>query len=79
MQELGRIGLRLDIGFGTGIAEKYVPLQSENGIKMNHLHYHVFPRNEEDVLFPVPEPNSFDGFFLPTDDEVRLLAESLRE
>ena len=79
MQELGRIGLDLDEGFGTGIMEKYTPLQAENGVKMSHLHYHVFPRFEEEGgLFPVPEPNSFKGFFFPADDEVKLLAESLR-
>jgi diadenosine tetraphosphate (Ap4A) HIT family hydrolase len=79
MQELGRLGLALDNGFGTGIMEKFMPQQAENGIKMNHLHYHVFPRQaEEDNLFPTPEPNSFEGFVMPTDDEVRALAEALR-
>ncbi len=79
MHELGRIGLALDKGYGTGIIEKYMPLQPENGIKMNHLHYHVFPRQEhEDNLFPVPTPNSFDGFITPTDAEVIAVAESVR-
>jgi diadenosine tetraphosphate (Ap4A) HIT family hydrolase len=71
MMELGRIGLALDDGFGTGIIEKFMPLQAENGIKMNHLHYHVFPRVENEVaLFPVPDPNSFEDFKNPTDNEV---------
>lgn len=79
MQELGRIGLGLDEGSGTGIIEKYTPLQPENDIKMNHLHYHVFPRQENEVgLFPVPEPNSFEGFTVPTDAEVSALAQALR-
>lgn len=79
MQELGRIGLALDQGFGTGIIQKYMPLQTENGIKMNHLHYHVFPRQEDETdLFPVPYPNSFDGFVMPTDAEVVAVAESVR-
>ena len=71
MMELGRISLALDDGYGTGIIEKYMPLQAENGIKTNHLHYHVFPRIEDEAtLFPVPVPNSFEGFITPTDDEV---------
>ena len=79
MQELGRLGLALDSGYGTGTMEKFMPQQAENGIKMNHLHYHVFPRQaHEDNLFPVPQPNSFEGFVMPTDDEVKALAKALR-
>jgi histidine triad (HIT) family protein len=71
MAEIGRLGELLDEGFGTGVMQKYQPLQPENGIKVNHLHFHVFPRKEhESGLFPVPEPNSFDGFTKPSDAEV---------
>jgi diadenosine tetraphosphate (Ap4A) HIT family hydrolase len=71
MAELGRLSLVLDEGFGTGIMQKYQPRQAENGIKVNHLHFHVFPRHEEETnLFPTPEPNDFTGFSIPSDDEV---------
>ena len=71
MGELGRLGLLLDQGYGTGVMQKYQPLQEENGVKMNHLHFHTFPRFEyEPGLFPVPEPNSFDAFYTPSDEEV---------
>jgi diadenosine tetraphosphate (Ap4A) HIT family hydrolase len=79
MVELGRLSLKLDTGFGTGIMQKYQPSQEENGIKVNHLHFHVFPRIEDEPgLFPVPEPNSFDGFSVPSEDEVMAVAEALR-
>lgn len=79
MCELGRLSLKLDKGFGTGIMQKYQPLQAENGIKVDHLHFHVFPRLEDEPgLFPVPQPNTFDGFITPTDDEVKAVAEALR-
>lgn len=79
MAELSRPSLKLDEGFGTGIMQKYQPLQVENGIKVNHLHFHVFPRAENEVgLFPIPEPNTFDGFVTPSDDEVRALAKALK-
>lgn len=79
MQELGRLGFAIDTGYGTGIMQKFMPQQTENGIKMNHLHYHVFPRQEhEDNLFPVPQPNSFEGFIEPSDGEVIALAKSLQ-
>lgn len=79
MAELGRLSAKLDKGFGTGIIQKYQPLQAENGIKVSHLHFHVFPRVEHEAgLFPVPEPNSFDGFTKPSEAEVIALTESLR-
>jgi diadenosine tetraphosphate (Ap4A) HIT family hydrolase len=43
MGELGRLSHRLNKGFGSGIMQKYQPLQTENGIKVHHLHFHVFP------------------------------------
>lgn len=79
MSELGRLSLALDVGFGTGIMQKFQPQQSENGIKMNHLHFHVFPRVEHETgLFPVPEPNTFEGFSTPSDEEVAVIIEKLR-
>jgi diadenosine tetraphosphate (Ap4A) HIT family hydrolase len=61
--EVGRLEQELDMGYGTGVMQKYQPLQLENGVKMNHLHFHVFPRLEnESGLFPVPKPNDFTGF-----------------
>ena len=71
MQELGRISLALDDGYGTGILQKYMPLKKEDGIKMNHLHFHVFPRvPDEESLFPVPNPNTYDGFITPSEQEI---------
>lgn len=80
MQELGRLLVLLDEGFGTGIMQKYQPLQTENGIKVNHLHFHIFPREEnEDNLFPTPTPNSFDGFWDPTPDKIMQTVVRLRK
>lgn len=79
MKELGRLATKLDEGYGSGIMQKYQPLQAENGVKVSHLHFHVFPRTaNEENLFPTPEPNSFDGFIMPSDEEVQSLAASLR-
>lgn len=79
MQEIGRLSKVLDKGYGSGVMQKFQPTQSDNGIKMSHLHFHVFPRLEhETTLFPVPNPNNFDGFFSLSDDQVTTLAQSLR-
>jgi diadenosine tetraphosphate (Ap4A) HIT family hydrolase len=78
MAELGRLSLELDQGFGSGIMQKYQPTQSENGIKVNHLHFHVFPRQEnEQDLFPTPRPNNFSGFYIPNDTEIKLYTKKL--
>jgi histidine triad (HIT) family protein len=64
MLEIGRLQDRLDNGGGSGLMQKFQPAQAENGIKMDHLHFHVFPRHEPETnLFPVPQPNNFkEGF-----------------
>lgn len=80
MMELGRLGQLLDNGFGTGIMQKFMPLQGQNGIKMNHLHFHVFPRQErEDGLFPTPYPNDFSAFYQPDRSQVLKLVQLLQE
>lgn len=79
MSELGRLSMALDEGYGSGIMQKYQPTQGENGIKMSHLHMHVFPRLENEAdLFPVPDPNSFAGFSTPNDHEIIELASRLK-
>lgn len=79
MIELGRLGRLLNQGYGSGIMQKYQPLQPENGIKVHHLHFHVFPRlAEEATLFPTPQPNDFTGFSMPSETEVAVLLDSLR-
>jgi diadenosine tetraphosphate (Ap4A) HIT family hydrolase/ADP-ribose pyrophosphatase YjhB (NUDIX family) len=79
MREVGRIGETLDNGSGSGLMQKFQPLQEENGIKVNHLHFHVFPRAKgEKKLFPVPDPNDFSGMKPVSKDEVSRLINLLR-
>lgn len=78
MRELGRLSGLLDSGYGAGIVQKHQPQQAENGIKMRHLHFHVFPRIEKDALFPTPIPNSFEAFYVPSEEEVNQLLNTVR-
>lgn len=74
MGEIGRLSSLVDKGFGTGVMQKYQPTQAENGIKVNHLHFHVFPRVENETgLFPVPIPNDFSGFTPPSRQQIKEL------
>lgn len=79
MLEIGRLSASLDLGYGSGLMQKYQPTQMENGIKMSHLHFHVFGRDkDEPVLFPVPEPNDFTGLVLTSKDKIDQLVKELR-
>lgn len=78
--ELGRLSSLLDEGYGTGIMQKYQPLQRQNEVKQDHLHFHVFPRQkEEDSLFPVPTPNDFSAFYTPTEIDISSLVKKLSQ
>ena len=79
MAEIGRLSALLDEGFGYGMMQKFQPTQAENGIKMNHMHVHLFPRQEHEAqLFPTPTPNNFDGFYQPDPAATAALVEHLR-
>lgn len=75
MAEAAILASLVDYGYGTIIIQKFQPLQAENGIKMNHMHVHVWPRTKADELNHtlMPAPQSFDDFISPlTDEELSL-------
>ncbi len=68
-QEIGRLARRMaDPNYpnsvGYQIMVKNQPDQPENGIKMNHLHTHVFPRQLDDEL--IAGPRSFADMYPPS-------------
>lgn len=72
MAEIALMADIIDSGRGTIIVQKFQPLQAENGIKMNHLHVHAWPRtpqDEEDSVL-IPAPQSFEDFSQINDDYV---------
>ena len=83
MGEAAILASLVDYGNGTMIIQKFQPLQKENGIKMNHLHVHVWPRTKEDeqnnVLMPAPQ--SFNDFnsSLDSDELSEDIARNTRE
>jgi histidine triad (HIT) family protein len=56
-----------DKGYGSVTLQKYQPLQTENGIKMDHAHVHIWPRTRRDekngIIIPAPKYRS--NFFVP--------------
>ncbi|USN97048.1 MAG: HIT domain-containing protein [Candidatus Nomurabacteria bacterium] len=60
----------VDFGYGSVVTQKSQPLQKENGIKMDHVHFHVWPRTKQDEKngVVIPAPQSFDDFFIPSNE-----------
>lgn len=78
MAEIALMADMIDEGRGTIIVQKFQPLQEENGIKMNHLHIHAWPRLEADdnAGVPFPAPQNFDNFRPVDDKESRMIMNS---
>ncbi len=62
----------LEIAPGVDVWQKYQPFVEEGhaGTKMNHVHYHVIPRNPADGLLMSPEPGT--DTFSPLCEEERI-------
>lgn len=83
MAEAAILATRIDEGYGTVITQKFQPRLAENGVKVNHVHVHVWPRHQSEEDVPIPAPQSFDEFernvstedILATQQHVRRLGE----
>jgi|TARA_B100001245_G_scaffold9812_1_gene6818 hypothetical protein len=62
-------------GPGYVIGQKHQPLQTENGIKVNHVHIHALQRtkldDQQQILFPFPRTS--DDFEKPISDTEKIL------
>ena len=63
----------VDFGYGAVVTQKSQPRQPENGVKVNHAHFHVWPRTKQDEQngIVIPAPQSFDDFFVPSNEKER--------
>lgn len=81
VREAETIAHVVDFGYGSVVTQKSQPRQKENGIKMDHVHFHVWPRTKQDEKngVVIPAPQSFDDFYVPSNDtERRELDEDIR-
>lgn len=80
MREVGRLAVILGNPGGYVVQHKDQPAQNPNGVTVpGHPHFHVSKREPGDNrLFPVPEPNSIDGMYQPTTEEIEALLAKLR-
>lgn len=54
------------LGDGANIRQNYLPFVDQNKIKVNHVHFHVIPRSNQDYLYTVAEQYE-DGLFAELD------------
>lgn len=54
------------LGEGANIRQNYLPFIDENQVKVNHVHFHVIPRSNNDYLYTVAEQYE-DGLFAELD------------
>lgn len=50
------------LGDGCDIRQNYRPFKQQNKLKVNHVHFHVIPRYNEDYLYQVSEQFETDLF-----------------
>lgn len=76
--ELGRIGERIDTGYGYEIRQKFAPMTPDGKVKQSHLHFHVIPRAQTDGVFAELPNNSFDDFVTPTPEDIQTCLRAVR-
>ena len=67
----------LSISFhgGSDIRQNYRPFMKQSRIKIDHVHYHVYPRQLEDNLYQKVERHETEMFTELTDEERQKMAE----
>lgn len=43
------------LGDGADVRQNYRPFQGQNGLKVDHIHFHVIPRASEDYIYQISE------------------------
>ena len=66
------------LGDGVDIRQNYRPFLTQGKLKVDHVHFHVYPRSNEDYLYQVSEKFETD-LFADLDDLERKEVEKLLE
>jgi len=64
------------LGDGVDVRQNYRPFLQQDGLKVNHVHFHVLPRAREDYIYKVSEQFERD-LFAELDDLERKEVEKL--
>ena len=55
---------------GCDIRENYRPFAKQDDLKVDHIHFHLIPRNPDDEIYQVYEKLQKDVFKFMTDQEI---------
>lgn len=70
---VARIKLAEAYGSGVDIRQNYRPFMKDSRIKVSHLHYHVYPRTNEDELYQQVERHETEMFVdLPPEEATKV-------
>ena len=50
------------LGDGANIRQNYLPFVKQGQVKVNHVHFHVIPRSDQDYIYKVAERYEDDLF-----------------
>lgn len=51
-----------ELGEGVDIRQNYRPFKQQDNLKVNHVHFHIIPRSDNDYLYQVSEQFEKDLF-----------------
>lgn len=66
------------LGDGCDVRQNYRPFQGENGLKVNHIHFHVIPRANEDYIYQISEKYDAELFAELDVSEAKAVAKLLK-
>lgn len=70
---IARQRLSQEFGGGVDTKQNYRPFMKQGRVKVDHLHYHVYPRTNEDELYQQVEKHETPMFVdLPEEERARI-------
>lgn len=66
------------LGDGVDIRQNYRPFMKQNKLKVDHVHFHVYPRSLEDYLYKVSEQYETQLFADLDEKEAQAVADLLK-
>lgn len=66
------------LGDGVDVRQNYRPFQPQGKVKVNHVHYHVIPRANEDYIYQISEKYDTELFAELDPAEAKAVAKLLK-
>ncbi len=67
-----------EFGGGVDVKQNYRPFQKQGRVKVDHVHYHVYPRTDNDMLYREVEHRETPLFTALSEDERTRISQLFR-